>query len=103
MIEKTISHYKIITKIGQGGLGEVYKAEDLKLKRTVALKFPQRNGFMDPKFKEDLMNEAQMAAALNHPNIATIYEIGEIDKQCYIAMEYIGGETLREKNRTRTA
>ena len=89
--------YRIIEEIGRGGMGVVYKAEDLKLKRCVALKFlPPR--LMDSlELKERFLIEAQAAAALSHPNICVIYEVGESEERPYIAMEYVKGETLRDK------
>ena len=96
MIGKTISHYKIIEKLGEGGMGVVYKAEDTKLKRTVALKFlsPQWTRDSEARF----MNEAQAASALQHNNICTIHEIDETeDGQMFICMDYYDGETIREK------
>lgn len=103
MIGETISHYEILEKLGEGGMGIVYKAEDTKLKRTVALKFltPQALGSEEEKTR--FVHEAQAAAALNHPNIATVHEIDEVEdpatagRQTFIAMEYIEGQTLREK------
>ncbi len=97
MIGKTISHYKILEKIGRGGMGEVYKAEDTKLKRTVALKFINPQTLENEEIKERFVREAQAAAALDHPNICTIFEIDEADGQTFISMAYIGGQSLMEK------
>lgn len=96
MIGQTISHYKIIEKIGEGGMAHVYKAEDSKLKRTVALKFISPHRLDKEQTKTRFIQEAQTAAGLNHPNITTIYEIDEIDDQTFIAMEYIEGTSLRD-------
>ncbi len=96
MIGKTILHYKILEKLGEGGMGVVYKAEDTKLKRDVAIKFLPRQISASEEERERFKIEAQAAAALNHPNIATIYAIEEHDDEMFIVMEYIEGRELRE-------
>jgi len=96
MLGKTIAHYKILAKLGEGGMGVVYKAEDARLKRTVALKFLSAIAFGGEE-KSRFLREAQAAAALNHPNICTIYAIDEVDGQMFIAMEFIEGQSLLEK------
>jgi serine/threonine protein kinase/tetratricopeptide (TPR) repeat protein len=97
MIGKTISHYTILEELGRGGMGVVYKAEDTKLKRSVALKFlsPQAIGTEEDKTR--FIHEARAAAALNHPNICTVYEINEYEDRSFIAMECIEGESLKAK------
>ena len=95
MIDKTILHYKIIEKLGEGGMGVVYKAEDTKLERTVALKFLSLTSIGDEE-KKRFKREAKAAASLNHPNIATIHAIDEADDQTFIAMEFVEGESLQE-------
>ncbi len=97
MIGQTISHYKILQKLGEGGMGVVYKAEDTKLKRTVALKFLSPQAVGTEEDKNRFIHEAQAAAALNHPNICTVYEIDEYEDQSFIAMEYVEGESLKAK------
>ena len=97
MIGKTISHYKIISKIGEGGRGVVYKAEDLDLKRIVALKFISPHLADNKNDLDSLYQEARSASKLNHPNITTIYEIGHSGKHHFITMEYLDGDTLKDK------
>ena len=86
MVGQTISHYKILAKLGEGGMGVVNKAEDTKLRRTVALKFPPVDKFASEEEKARFVREAQAAAALNHPNICTVHEIDEADGHTFIAM-----------------
>ncbi|MGD2085623.1 MAG: protein kinase [Candidatus Aminicenantes bacterium] len=97
MIGQTISHYKILEKLGEGGMGVVYKAKDTKLKRIVTLKFLPPHLTMDPEAKERFIIEAKAAAAPNHANIVTVHEINEHDNRVYMVMEYVEGENLKEK------
>lgn len=99
MVEKRISHYDILEKIGQGGMGEVYLAEDTRLHRRVALKMVPPGLAHDPETRRRLEREARAVAALNHPNIVTIYEVGEDMQQSFIAMEYVEGMTLSRRIR----
>jgi serine/threonine protein kinase len=97
MVNRTISHYRIVEKLGEGGMGVVYKAEDTKLERTVALKFLAAHLLQDVDGRKRFEREAKAAAALNHPNICTVYEIDDVEGRTFIAMAFLEGESLDKK------
>ncbi len=99
MVGQTISHYKVLSEVGRGGMGVVYKAEDTKLKRPVALKFLAAHLLDDEEIKTRFHREAEAAAALNHPNVCTVHEIAEANGRTFIAMAFLEASRWRRRSR----
>jgi len=96
MVGKIISHYRILDRLGKGGMGVVYKAQDTKLNRIVALKFLSRHLLCDEEAKARFVQEARAASPLNYPNITAIYEIDEVESECSICMELVEGKPIKQ-------
>ena len=96
IVGKLVGHYRIVEILGEGGMGVVYKGEDTKLDRPVAIKFLGRGPLTDEKYQAAFLREAKTAAALNHPNVCTIHEVDDFQGEVFIVMEYVAGKTLKE-------
>src|SRR5580700_10291333 len=96
MIGQLLGHYKVLQKVGAGGMGEVYRSRDQQLDRDVAIKVLPANLLADPASRQRLLHEARMASALNHPHICTIFEVGETSGQIFIVMEFVSGDSLKQ-------
>ena len=102
LVGATVGHYRIIERLGSGGMGDVYLAEDFKLSRRAAIKFIATDSFRDSARRERFLQEAKLAASIDHPHIAAIYDIDQFGDRTFIAMEYVDGATLRDDPQSET-